>query len=227
VLGLKTETRLVLLMVFLTEASSSSLLAVLAKGLSLRRAPRFLSGFFLSGRLLSSFLGALTCKDQERMISEGEDSPASPEVHKLSTIWCSTAVKEQRTHGRHLVEILSSFLHLYYEPPNHRPSRIAPESQLLQRRGRQFAYDALDLVTVDDAGEVGVGHDGAGQLVSLLGGGGLVVGAVDGVQLVKGTLCPDDKPSKVTSGGQLKKVQPRNPSRSRRIQYRYPDSCCY
>mmetsp|Transcript_23786 Transcript_23786/g.61789 ORF Transcript_23786/g.61789 Transcript_23786/m.61789 type:complete len:391 (+) Transcript_23786:94-1266(+) len=66
---------------------------------------------------------------------------------------------------------------------------------------------ALDLIRVDQAGEVAVGHDGAGQLVALLHLALLGLGAEDGVQAVKGRLGPDAEAAHVATRGQLQQVQ--------------------
>lgn len=65
----------------------------------------------------------------------------------------------------------------------------------------------MDLVGVDDSGDVGVGHlmDGKGPSFLLL--AGLGVGSEDVVEFLEGTLGPYDESSNVTSGGQLEKVE--------------------
>jgi len=55
--------------------------------------------------------------------------------------------------------------------------------------------DALDLVGVDDSGQVGVAHDASVQSVSLLLLTGVSVGTEDLVQLGEGALSPDDESS--------------------------------
>ena len=58
----------------------------------------------------------------------------------------------------------------------------------------------LNLVRVDDAGEVGHRHDVGGGLPALLGGRLHRGGSVDGVELLEGGLGPDDEPADVTAG---------------------------
>mmetsp|Transcript_118579 Transcript_118579/g.242332 ORF Transcript_118579/g.242332 Transcript_118579/m.242332 type:complete len:383 (+) Transcript_118579:314-1462(+) len=70
------------------------------------------------------------------------------------------------------------------------------------RGGLGGVEDRLDLVGVDDTGDVGVGHGG--------GGDGLSVLSVDGVEGVEGGLRPDAEASHVSAGGQLEEVQPGN-----------------
>jgi len=56
---------------------------------------------------------------------------------------------------------------------------------------------------VNEAGEVAVGHDGAGQLVALLDLALLGLCAKDGVQAVKGGASPDAEAAHVATRGQL------------------------
>ena len=65
---------------------------------------------------------------------------------------------------------------------------------------------ALDLVRVDDSGEVGAGHHGSSELEASLGGGTLSVGTEDVVELLEGVLGEDDKSANVTAGGELEEV---------------------
>lgn len=67
--------------------------------------------------------------------------------------------------------------------------------------------DRLDLVRVDDPGNVRVGHLCAGQAVVLLEAGGPVVGPVDLVEGGKGRLGPDAEPANVAAGGELEQVE--------------------
>jgi len=67
--------------------------------------------------------------------------------------------------------------------------------------------DRLDLVRVDDAGNVGVLNLGLGKVVVDLGLRALRVGAVDLVELLKGGLGPDDEATEVTTRGELEEVQ--------------------
>jgi len=68
----------------------------------------------------------------------------------------------------------------------------------------------LDLIRVDDAGQIRVGHHGARQMVVGLLAGALGGGAVEGVKAVKGLLGPDDEAAEVTTRSKLKKVQTSN-----------------
>lgn len=73
--------------------------------------------------------------------------------------------------------------------------------------GSSRAEDGLDLLRVDDTGDIGVGDAAGGQEVVLLEGGGLSGGTVEGVELLKGALSPDDKATEVTTGSQSEQVQ--------------------
>jgi hypothetical protein len=73
-----------------------------------------------------------------------------------------------------------------------------------------LAQVALDLVGGHDAGEIGVGHEGARESEVGLLGRGLVVGAVDGVEPLEGVLGPDDEAAEVTTRGELEEVQALN-----------------
>lgn len=65
--------------------------------------------------------------------------------------------------------------------------------------GLGWVEDGLDLVTVDQTAQVGVGHGGSGD--------GLASLAVDLVQRLQGGLGPDAEASHVTAGGELEKVE--------------------
>lgn len=65
---------------------------------------------------------------------------------------------------------------------------------------------ALDLVTVDDASEVGAVHNVAAKSPVLL-LGGLVVAAVEAVQAVEGILSEDHEAANVTTRGELEEVE--------------------
>lgn len=65
----------------------------------------------------------------------------------------------------------------------------------------------LDLVGVDDAGDVGIGDLAVGESVSLLLSRGLSLAAEDAVQLLEGALSPDDETADVASGGELEQVE--------------------
>mmetsp|Transcript_2253 Transcript_2253/g.6771 ORF Transcript_2253/g.6771 Transcript_2253/m.6771 type:complete len:416 (-) Transcript_2253:8-1255(-) len=69
------------------------------------------------------------------------------------------------------------------------------------------AHDGLDLIGVDEAGEVGVGHDVARHAEALLHGGGLGGGAKDGVELGEGALGPDAEAADVAARGELEQVE--------------------
>ena len=65
----------------------------------------------------------------------------------------------------------------------------------------------LDLIGVDDSGQIGVGEQGAVQLVSLLLLSGLSVRAEDVVQGLEGAGGPDDESTQLATGGELSQVQ--------------------
>merc|ERR1719213_1545385 len=65
-----------------------------------------------------------------------------------------------------------------------------------------WLHNLLDLLTVDDAGNVSVLHLGTRKVVTLLGWSTALHGAVDLVQLFEGTLSEDDKASKVAARSQ-------------------------
>mmetsp|Transcript_158344 Transcript_158344/g.485145 ORF Transcript_158344/g.485145 Transcript_158344/m.485145 type:complete len:333 (+) Transcript_158344:3-1001(+) len=68
------------------------------------------------------------------------------------------------------------------------------------------AHSRLDLVGVDEAAQVRVGHGVVGQVEVLLGRGARP-GAVKLVELLEGTLRPDDKAAHVATGRQLEQVE--------------------
>ena len=72
--------------------------------------------------------------------------------------------------------------------------------------GALHAELALDLVRVDDSGEVGAGHHGSSELEASLDGGALSVGTEDVVELLEGVLGEDDESAEVTTGGELEEV---------------------
>lgn len=72
------------------------------------------------------------------------------------------------------------------------------------------ADHGLDLVRVDQTGDIRVGDLGDGQVVVALEGGGLVVGTEHLVEESESTLSPDDETSEVTSRGELEKVERAN-----------------
>jgi len=65
----------------------------------------------------------------------------------------------------------------------------------------------LDLVGVDDAGEVSVGEEGAVEVVVLLLVGTVSEGAEDGVEALEGRGSPDDEPTELTAGGELEEIE--------------------
>jgi len=69
------------------------------------------------------------------------------------------------------------------------------------------ADDGLDLVTVDEAGDIGVGDLGCGEEVILLEGGGFVEGPENFVKKSKSGLSPDNETADMSSGGELEEVQ--------------------
>jgi len=68
-------------------------------------------------------------------------------------------------------------------------------------------YSALDGVGHEHTTNIGVREDGAGEEVSRLDRGGLVSSSEDGVELVEGSLGPDDESANVTSRGEVEEVQ--------------------
>lgn len=65
----------------------------------------------------------------------------------------------------------------------------------------------LDLVGVDDSGEVGAGHHVSSELESALGDTSDSVGTEDVVELSEGVLGEDNESSEVTTGSELEEVQ--------------------
>jgi len=70
--------------------------------------------------------------------------------------------------------------------------------------------DRLNFLTVNDAGDIRLGDNIGGQLIVGLEGGSLGKGAIEGVELLKGTLGPDDKATKMASGGELQQRESRD-----------------
>jgi len=68
-------------------------------------------------------------------------------------------------------------------------------------------YSALNGVGHEDTTNIRVGEDGTGEEVSVLDSGGLVSGSEDGVQLLEGSLSPDDESANMTSRGKVEEVQ--------------------
>lgn len=69
------------------------------------------------------------------------------------------------------------------------------------------AEDLLHVAGVDDLGQIGLLHDGGGDEEVLLQGRGLGGGAVDLVEGGESRGGPDDQAAKVTTGGELEKVE--------------------
>jgi hypothetical protein len=65
----------------------------------------------------------------------------------------------------------------------------------------------LDFVGVDDSSNVGVGNDTRRNTESTLQRGIGLLGSKNVVELLEGTLGPDDEPSDVTTRGELEKVK--------------------
>mmetsp|Transcript_10038 Transcript_10038/g.16897 ORF Transcript_10038/g.16897 Transcript_10038/m.16897 type:complete len:345 (-) Transcript_10038:283-1317(-) len=70
-----------------------------------------------------------------------------------------------------------------------------------------FSQLGLDLVRVDDSGNVGAVHDGSVELVSLLLGRLSLVGAEHVGQSLESVLGEDEEPAEVASGGELEDVE--------------------
>ncbi len=75
------------------------------------------------------------------------------------------------------------------------------------RRGADGAELGLDLVGVDDSGEVGASHDVAVEHVATLFDVGSAVVSEDAVQGLEGVTGPDDKATDVTTRGELEEVK--------------------
>jgi hypothetical protein len=67
--------------------------------------------------------------------------------------------------------------------------------------------NGLDLIGVDDTGQVGVGHTGAGQVEAVLELGALLVRAEERVELLESALGPDAESSQVATGGEVEEVE--------------------
>jgi len=65
----------------------------------------------------------------------------------------------------------------------------------------------LDLIRVDDSGQVRVGHLGTRKLVALLDGGSDLLSTVDGIELLESTLSPDDESTEVTTRSKTEEVE--------------------
>jgi len=69
---------------------------------------------------------------------------------------------------------------------------------------------SLDLVRVDDTGNISVGEESARELVSALLSGGLLVGAVERVEALEGVTSPDNETTEMTTRGELEEVEAAN-----------------
>jgi len=69
------------------------------------------------------------------------------------------------------------------------------------------ANNGLDLVAVDQTSDVGVGDLGGGEDVILLVSGSLLEGTEHLIEETEGTLSPDNKAAKVSTGGELEEVE--------------------
>ncbi len=67
--------------------------------------------------------------------------------------------------------------------------------------------DSLDLVGLDETSKIWEGDGWAGQVVSGLGGGVGRLGAEEGIQLLEGSLGPDDQTTEVTSGSEGEEIE--------------------
>lgn len=72
------------------------------------------------------------------------------------------------------------------------------------------ANDALDFVGVDDSGKIGVDNLGEWESVVNLFGGWLLVVSVEAVELIDGTLGPDDESANVATWGKKEEVEAGN-----------------
>jgi len=70
--------------------------------------------------------------------------------------------------------------------------------------------NGLDFVRVDDTVEIGVDDLGVRKAVIDLGSRGLLVGSVDGVELLKSSLSPNDESSNVSSGSEGEEIETGN-----------------
>jgi len=75
------------------------------------------------------------------------------------------------------------------------------------------AQHGLDLIGVDDTGQVSVGHERTRQVEAVLEFGALLVCAEDRVQLLEGTLGPDDESAQVATRSQVQERQVINQSK--------------
>lgn len=73
--------------------------------------------------------------------------------------------------------------------------------------GSDFTELALDLIRVDDSSQIGAGHHGSVELISVLLNTLLSVGTEDLVESFKGVLSEDDETTEVTTRGELEEVE--------------------
>jgi len=76
-----------------------------------------------------------------------------------------------------------------------------------KRGGADSAEFALDLVRIDDSGEISASHHASVELIATLFNTLLSVGSKDLVEVGEGILGEDDESAEVTTGGKLKQVQ--------------------
>ena len=67
----------------------------------------------------------------------------------------------------------------------------------------RLKYPQVAVQYVHDSGEVGIGHHGSGKVESRLELGALIVCSEQGVQLLEGTLRPDNEAAKVSAWSQV------------------------
>lgn len=72
-----------------------------------------------------------------------------------------------------------------------------------ERSGSNGAELALNLVRVDDSGEISAGHHASVKLISTLFNTLLSVGSEDLVEVIEGILGEDDESAEVTTWGEL------------------------
>lgn len=76
-----------------------------------------------------------------------------------------------------------------------------------KRGGSDSAELALDLVRVDDSGEISDGHQTSVELITTLLNTLLSVGSEDLVEMGEGILGEDDESAEMTTGGELQQVK--------------------
>lgn len=73
--------------------------------------------------------------------------------------------------------------------------------------GNSGLDNGLDLVRVNQTGQVSVGHVSMGEVEAALGSGVLLEGSEELIKLVEGTLSPDDESAQMSTGGKVEQVQ--------------------